>query len=159
MMKARELMHQDVVSIGVRDTMDTAAQQMRQRDIGALPICDGESHPVGIVTDRDIVVNCVALGRNPATSTAGEFAQGDELRCVEVDADVTEVLALMQRYQIRRLPVTEHGRLVGIITEADIAHGVSEELTGEFVEAVCEQQLPVPVEDTTHPRTAGSARA
>lgn len=142
MITARELMHSDVVTIGVRDTMDTAAQQMRQRDIGALPICDGEGHPVGIVTDRDIVVNCLALGRNPATATAGEFAQGDELRSVEVDTAFGEILALMQRYQIRRLPVTEQGRLVGIITEADIAHGVPEHRTGEFVEAVCEQQLP-----------------
>ncbi|MGI5217959.1 CBS domain-containing protein [Nocardia sp. CA-290969] len=147
MITARELMHPDVVTIGVRDTMDIAARQMRQRDIGALPICDGEGHPVGIVTDRDIVVNCLALGRNPATATAGEFAQGDDLRSVEVDTAFEEILALMQRYQIRRLPVTERGRLVGIITEADIADGVPEQQTGEFVEAVCEQQLPARVGD------------
>lgn len=145
MITARELMHTDVVTIGVRDTMDTAAQQMRQRDIGALPICDGEGHPVGIVTDRDIVVNCLALGHNPTTATAGEFAQGDELRSVEADTEFGAILALMQQYQIRRLPITEHGRLVGIITEADIAHGVSKTQTGEFVEAVCEQQLPARV--------------
>lgn len=59
----------------------------------------------------------------------------------------------MRRYQIRRLPVTEDGRLVGIISEADIAHGVSEQQTGEFVEAVCEQQLAIPAEETA---TSGS---
>lgn len=143
MSTAREVMHSDVVCISVRDTMNTVAEQMRQRDIGALPICDGEGHPVGIVTDRDIVVNCLALGRNPATSTAGEFAQGDELRTVDADADVNEALAVMEQYQVRRLPVTGQGRLVGIITEADIARHLSAEETGEFVEKVCEQKLPI----------------
>ncbi|MGW0183026.1 CBS domain-containing protein [Nocardia sp. NPDC003345] len=146
MSTARDIMHADVVSIGVRDTMATAAEQMRQRDIGALPICDGEGHPVGIVTDRDIVVNCLALGHNPATSTAGEFAQGDELRTVDVDTEMPEALALMERYQVRRLPVTEQGRLAGIISEADIARNMDQGTTGEFVETVCEQKLPIPAE-------------
>ncbi|ONM47977.1 CBS domain-containing protein [Nocardia donostiensis] len=142
MSTAKSVMHEDVVSIGVRDTLDVAAQQMRQRDIGSLLICDGEGHPVGIVTDRDIVVNCLALGRNPSTATAGEFAQGDELRTVDVGTDMAEALALMQRYQVRRLPVTEQGKVVGIITEADLARGMPELTVGEFVGSVCEHKLP-----------------
>ncbi|MGW5751483.1 CBS domain-containing protein [Nocardia rhamnosiphila] len=146
MTTVRDIMHPAVVSIGVRDTMATAAQQMRQRDVGALPICDGEGRPVGIVTDRDIVVNCVALGHNPATSTAGEFAQADELHTAAADIDVADALSTMQRYQLRRLPVTEEGRLIGIVTEADIARHLPAATTGEFVEQVCEQQLPLPTE-------------
>jgi CBS domain-containing protein len=137
-----DLMHSEVVSIGVRDTMDVAAAQMRQRDIGSVPICDGEGRPVGIVTDRDIVVKCIALGHHPATATAGEFAQGDELHTVEIGTGIDEALAVMRRYQIRRLPVTAHGRLAGIITEADIVRGLPATPVAEFVEAICEQKLP-----------------
>lgn len=141
---AHSIMHPDVVSIGVRDTLDLAAQKMRQRDIGALVVCDGERHPVGVVTDRDIVVNCLALGRNPATATAGEFAQGDELCAVDAGTDTAEVVALLRRYQIRRLPVTEAGRLIGIITEADLARGLPGETVGALIASVCEHKLPMP---------------
>ena len=141
----RDIMHGDVVSIGVRDTMDTASAQMRQRGIGALPICDGEGHPVGIVTDRDIVVSCLALGRNPTTSTAGEFAQGDQLRTVDGADDAADALAVMEQYQVRRLPVTDQGHLVGILTEADIARNLPAVSIGEFVEKICDRKLPVDV--------------
>lgn len=141
---AHSVMHPDVVSICVRDTLDIAAQQMRQRDIGALVICDGERHPVGVVTDRDIVVNCLALGRNPATATAGEFAQGDELCAVDASTELAEVVALMQRYQIRRLPVTESGRLTGIITEADLVRSLPGDTVGALIGSVCEHKLPMP---------------
>ncbi|MGW1739960.1 CBS domain-containing protein [Nocardia sp. NPDC001965] len=146
MTTVRQIMNPGAVSISVRDTMQTAAQQMRQRDVGALPICDGEGHPVGIVTDRDIVVNCVALGHHPATATAGEFAQGDELRTAAADDDVADALSVMERYQLRRLLVTDQGRLVGMVTEADIARNLPAETTGEFVGTVCEQKLPIPAE-------------
>jgi CBS domain-containing protein len=126
MTTVRDIMHPAVVSISVRDTMATAAQQMRQRDVGALPICDGEGRPVGIV--------------------AGEFAQADELHTTAADIDVADALSMMQRYQLRRLPVTEGGRLIGIVTEADIARNLPAATTGEFVEHVCEQQLPLPTE-------------
>ncbi|NKY32971.1 CBS domain-containing protein [Nocardia speluncae] len=146
MTTAGAVMHDDVAHIGVRDTLDTAAQQMRQHGVGALPICDGEGHAVGIVTDRDIVVKCIAQGHHPATATAGEYAQGDELHTVESDADIGAALAVMEQYQVRRLPVTEHGRLVGIITEADLARNLPEQSVGEFVEAICEQKLPAQAE-------------
>ncbi|MFI6366149.1 CBS domain-containing protein [Nocardia sp. NPDC050630] len=142
MTTAQAIMQPDVASITVRDTMETAAQRMRQLDVGALPICDGEGHPVGIVTDRDIVVKCIAAGVNPRTTTAGEMAQGDELLTVDADTDIDAALTLMERHQIRRLPVTEAGKLVGIITEADLSRRLPESTVGEFVEAVCAQHLP-----------------
>ncbi|MET7771027.1 CBS domain-containing protein [Nocardia sp. NPDC005366] len=142
MTNAQEIMHPSAACIGVRDTMDTAAQRMRQLDVGALPICDGEHHPVGIVTDRDIIIKVIGIGANPKTTTAGELAQGDALHTVDVGADIDDALALMEQHQIRRLPVTERGRLVGIITEADLARHLPEQMVGEFVEAVCAQNLP-----------------
>lgn len=71
MITAGTVMRPDVECINVRDTMDFAAQRMRQLDVGALPVCDGEGHPVGIVTDRDIVVKVVGVGLNPRATTAG----------------------------------------------------------------------------------------
>ncbi|MFG1798055.1 CBS domain-containing protein [Nocardia sp. NPDC049149] len=143
MTTAHTVMRSDVEHITVRDTMETAAQRMRQLDIGALPICDSDGCPVGIVTDRDIIVKVVGVGANPRTTTAGEMAQGaDQLHTVEASADIDEALAMMEQYQIRRLPVTEDGLLVGIITEADLARHLPEATVGEFVEAVCAQHLP-----------------
>ncbi|WP_327117294.1 CBS domain-containing protein [Nocardia sp. NBC_01730] len=142
MTNAQEIMHTHAACIGVRDTMDTAAQRMRQLDVGALPICDGEHHPVGIITDRDIIIKVLGIGANPKTTTAGELAQGDELHTVDVGADIGDALALMEQHQIRRLPVTERGQLVGIITEADLARHLPEQTVGEFVEAVCAQHFP-----------------
>ncbi|WP_433685291.1 CBS domain-containing protein [Nocardia sp. CA-119907] len=143
MTTAQDIMRSDVECIGVRDTMDTAAQRMLRYDVGALPICNGEGCPVGIVTDRDIIVKVVGVGANPKTTTAGEMAQGaDELHTVEIETDIDDVVALMERFRIRRLPVTEHGLLAGIITEADLARHLSEATVGEFVEAVCAPNLP-----------------
>lgn len=143
MSTAQTVMRADVEHISVRDTMETAARRMRQLDIGALPICDSDGCPVGIVTDRDIIVKVVGVGANPKTTTAGEMAQGaDQLHTVEVGADIGEALAIMEQYQVRRLPVTENGMLVGIITEADLARHLPEQTVGEFVEAVCALHLP-----------------
>ncbi|MEU7143918.1 CBS domain-containing protein [Nocardia sp. NPDC046473] len=143
MTTAQTVMRSDVAHISVRDTMEIAAQRMRQLDIGALPICDSDGCPVGIVTDRDIIIKVVGVGANPKTTTAGEMAQGaDKLHTVEADADIDEALTLMQQYQIRRLPVTEHGMLVGIITEADLARHLPDRTVGGFVEAVCALHLP-----------------
>ncbi|MBF6468397.1 CBS domain-containing protein [Nocardia beijingensis] len=144
MTTARTIMRADVQHISVRDTMEAAAQRMRQLDIGALPICDGEGRPVGIVTDRDIVVKVVGVGANPKTTTAGELAQGaDRLHTVETDTEVRDALVLMEQHRVRRLPVTDHGVLVGIITEADLARHLTGATVGEFVEAVCAANLPV----------------
>ncbi|MEU4651935.1 CBS domain-containing protein [Nocardia fluminea] len=144
------IMRTDVAYISVRDTMESAAQRMRQLDVGALPICDGDARPVGIVTDRDIVVKCIALGHNPQTTTAGELAQGaGDLHTVDVATDLDAAIALMRDHQIRRLPVTDDGRLVGIVTEADIARAMPGPVVSEFVETVCAQNLPVTSNDQT----------
>ncbi|MGW5922231.1 CBS domain-containing protein [Nocardia fluminea] len=136
------VMHADVTFISVRDTMETAARRMHQLDIGALPICDGEGHPVGIITDRDIVLKVIALGENPKTTTAGELAQGEELITVDTGVDIEHALAVMEKHQIRRLPVTDQGKLVGIITEADLARRLPDQTVGEFVDAICAKHLP-----------------
>ncbi|MEV6169989.1 CBS domain-containing protein [Streptomyces sp. NPDC051954] len=126
MTTAGDIMHRGAQWIPAHETLDRAAQLMRELNVGALPIGDQDDRLCGILTDRDIVVGCVAMGRDPAKVTAGEMAQGTP-RWVASDADVSDVLHEMQEHQIRRLPVIENKRLVGMISEADLAQHLTED--------------------------------
>jgi CBS domain-containing protein len=133
---AREIMHAGATCIQESETLDAAAQRMRELNVGALPICGADDRLHGIITDRDIVVKCVAEGGDPTTTTAGELAQGKPIT-VHADADQTEVLRIMEEHRIRRLPVIEAHRLVGMISEADIARHLNQREIADFVEAIC----------------------
>ncbi|WP_030925842.1 CBS domain-containing protein [Streptosporangium amethystogenes] len=135
MTTARDIMHSGVECIGERQNLAFAAQRMRELDVGALPIC-GDDRLHGIITDRDIVLKCVATGGDPNTVTAGELAQGKPIT-VEAGADVQQVLQAMEQHRIRRLPMIDQHRLVGLISEADLARHLPEETVGRFVEAIC----------------------
>jgi CBS domain-containing protein len=135
MTTAKDIMHAGAAWIPEGVMLDRAAQLMREMDVGALPISDSDERLCGILTDRDIVVQCVALGRDPARVTAGELAQGTP-RWIEADADVSDVLREMEDHKIRRLPVIENKRLVGMISEADLAQHLSEEEIGEWAEKI-----------------------
>jgi CBS domain-containing protein len=134
MTNARDIMHTGATCIGEHDTLTTAAERMRELDVGALPICGDDDRLHGIITDRDIVLKCVAAGADPAKMTAGELAQGKPY-FVDAGSDVEEVLSVMEEHQIRRVPVIDEHRVVGMISEADIARQLPEHV-GRFVEAV-----------------------
>ena len=133
--QARDIMHPGAQCIGEDDTVAAAAQKMRDLGVGSLPICGADDRLHGILTDRDIVVRCVAEGRDPGLLRAGELAQGT-LFWVEASADVGEVLHQMEDHHIKRLPVIDNHRLVGIISEADLARNLDEHRLAEFVEKV-----------------------
>src|SRR3954452_20474809 len=136
MTTAGDIMHRGAQWIPAHETLDRAAQQMRELDVGALPIADENERLCGILTDRDIVVGCVAQGKDPSRTTAGELAKGTP-RWIPADADVSDVLREMEQNKIRRLPVIDKNkRLVGIISEADLAHHLSDDQIAEFVEKV-----------------------
>ncbi len=103
MTTAGDIMHRGAQWIPAHETLDRAAQLMRELNVGALPISDENERLCGILTDRDIVVGCVAMGHDPAKVTAGEMAKGTP-RWIESDADVDDVLTEMRTHQIRRLP-------------------------------------------------------
>src|SRR6266481_8768312 len=104
MTTARDIMHTGATCIGEHETLQHAAQQMRDLGFGSLPIRGDDDRLLGIITDRDIVTNCVARGADPASVTAGELAQGTPVT-IESLADVTDVLSAMEQHQIHRLPV------------------------------------------------------
>lgn len=128
-------MHRGAQWIPAHETLDRAAQLMRELNVGALPISDENERLCGILTDRDIVVGCVAMGHDPAKVTAGDMAQGTP-RWIESDADVDDVLTEMRTHQIRRLPVIDDKRLVGMISEADLAQHLTDEQIAAFAESV-----------------------
>ncbi|MEU9736951.1 CBS domain-containing protein [Streptomyces sp. NPDC048002] len=135
MTTAGDIMHRGAQWIPAHETLDRAAQLMRDLGVGALPIGDSNDRLCGILTDRDIVVGCVAMGHDPAKVTAGEMAQGTP-RWIAADADVGDVLREMQEFQIRRLPVIENKRLVGMISEADLAQHLTDDQIASWVEGV-----------------------
>lgn len=136
MTTARDIMHPGAECIGEHQTLAYAAQRMRDLDIGALPVCGDDDRLHGIITDRDIVIKCVAMGGDPASTSAGTLAQGTPV-FVDANDDAGQVLHVMEEHRLRRLPVIENHRLVGIITEADLSRHLSEDAVGHFVEAVC----------------------
>ncbi|MFE4259952.1 CBS domain-containing protein [Streptomyces sp. NPDC056883] len=135
MTTAGEIMHPGAQWIPATETLDRAAQLMSRLNVGALPISDSNERLCGILTDRDIVVGCVAKGHDPSKITAGDMAQGTP-RWIDAGADVSEVLEEMQSHQIRRLPVIDNKRLVGMISEADLAKHLSEEQIAGWAEKV-----------------------
>ncbi|MDQ0984131.1 CBS domain-containing protein [Streptomyces sp. V2I9] len=137
MTTAKDIMHSGARWIPAHETLDRAAQLMREHNVGALPVsANGDSdRMVGIITDRDIVVGCVAKGHDPAKITAGDLAQGTP-RWIEAEADVDAVLEEMQTHRIRRLPVVENKKLVGMISEADLAQHLTEEQIAGWAEKV-----------------------
>ncbi|MEV0082640.1 CBS domain-containing protein [Saccharopolyspora sp. NPDC050642] len=135
MTTARDIMHAGAQCIGEDDSLYKAAQMMRDLNVGSLPICGRDDRLHGIITDRDIVLRCCAEGRDPAGMKAGELAQGKPY-WVDAASDVGKVLSMMEEHQIRRLPVIADHRLVGMISEADLARHLTDEQLAHFVESV-----------------------
>lgn len=131
MAKARDIMHQGVECIQQDQTLLTAARKMRDLHVGALPVCGENDRLMGIITDRDIVVYCLAEGMDPSETTARQLAQGTPI-WVDADADEMEVLQLMGDNAIRRVPVIENQRLVGMITEGDVVTNLGKEKVASF---------------------------
>ena len=130
----REAMIEDPRSIGPSASVVEAAQLMRDEHIGSLPITDDEEL-VGMITDRDITTRVVAEAADPKMTSVGDVVSRD-LISIEPDEDLEEAVQLMASHQVRRLPVVENGRLVGIVAQADIALRENEKETGELVEAI-----------------------
>lgn len=125
-----------VTCVGEHETLTAAAQYMREHDIGALPICGDDDRLHGMLTDRDIVIKGLAAGLDPNTATAGELAR-DSIYYVDANASIQEMLNVMEEHQVRRVPVISEHRLVGIVTEADIARHLPEHAIVQFVKAIC----------------------
>jgi CBS domain-containing protein len=134
---ARDIMTPDADCVQESQSILDAAKELASRDVGAMPICGEDDRLKGMLTDRDIVVKVLAQGKDPASVKAGELGVGDG-KTVTVGADdsIEEALHTMTEHKVRRLPVIDGKRLVGIISQADVATNLDEERVGDLVEAI-----------------------
>ena len=132
--KIRDIMSDAVVRIHPEETVEVAARMLEHYNVGSLPVCRG-SELCGIVTDRDLVIRCMALGRAPGQTRVGEVMTSS-LVCVTPDMDTGAAAHLMGRRQVRRLPVVEGGKLCGMVALADLSR--REEIVPDAADALAE---------------------
>lgn len=135
---ARDVMTEPAECVSENDTVATAAQRMASLDVGALPICGEDDRLKGMVTDRDIVTKVVARGQDPEQVTVGSLADGSEVVTIGADDPLEEARRTMERHQIRRLPVIDGHRLVGMVSQGDLAKALPDAQTGQLVESISE---------------------
>ena len=120
-MQVKEVMSRRIIAISPEETVAVAARLLSQHNIGALPVCSRDGRLRGMVTDRDIVLRCVAPEADPKSVPVKEI-MSRRLAAVEPGDDVRQAAQLMARRQIRRLPVVADGKVVGIVSLGDLAH-------------------------------------
>jgi CBS domain-containing protein len=130
----KDVMSSDVRTCEPDATVVDVAKVMASEDVGPIPIVEG-GRLVGLVTDRDLVVRVLAEGKDPQVTKVGEIASR-ELVTVSPDDDLDQALTLLAEHQVRRLPVVEDDRVVGIVAQADIARLGKDAKTGEVVEEI-----------------------
>ena len=132
-MKISEIMSERVVTIDQREPVIAAARLLKRMNLGALPVTDRSGKLVGMLTDRDIVVRCVAAGGNAREMTVGDIMSRGVVTA-SPDSEVSDAARRMGRGQVRRLPVVESGKLVGMLSLADMARRCDMEAAAALAE-------------------------
>lgn len=137
-MKLSEIMTSDVEILHPDDSLQTAARKMRDRDIGFLPVYDGDQL-IGVLTDRDIVMRGLASGMQPETMIGRNMLTAPVVYCYD-DQSVDEATDLMRQNQIRRLVILQRGndRVVGVVSLGDLAMNADKKTSGEVLQSVSE---------------------
>lgn len=123
----QDMLNRDVVTITPDVPVSEASYLMMREDIGSLVVVDHQRHPVGIVTDRDLVVSAIAEGKDPDNTIVEEIMTKDVVY-VDEDANLLDILSTMSEYSVRRMPVTKDGRLTGIVSVDDLIIVIATEL-------------------------------
>lgn len=134
-MQIRELMSKSVVSITPEESAALAARLLTRHNLGMLPVCGQDGRLVGVVTDRDIVTRCLAAGQDPSRVPV-EDIMTRELETLSPQEEGEAALARMAGCQVRRLPVVEEGKVVGVLSLADLAR--SRRYEAEAAQALCQ---------------------
>jgi CBS domain-containing protein len=146
--RAGDVMTGDVCTIHFSDSVENAARAMVRRDCGALPVVNDSGRLIGMITDRDVVTRIVARGLDPRRARVDECMSDQVFACYEEDL-IESCMWLMSRHQVRRIPVVdERDRVVGIVSQADLArHAVAFPGRGErraFADVMCAVSEPTP---------------
>jgi len=134
---ARDIMTGSPECVGVNDSIIDASKKLQKLNIGAMPICGEDDRLKGMLTDRDIVIKVLAEGRDPNTVTAGELGEGKPVT-IGADDDINLLIDTMAKHKVRRLPVIDGHKLIGIVSQADVAKNIDEEQVGRLVEIISE---------------------
>ena len=135
MKTAREVMTGGAECVGENETLEDAARKMKDLDVGQLPICGEDNRLKGVVTDRDIVIKCLAAGGDPRQTRAGELGEGKPVT-IGADDSLEEAVRTMKEHKVRRLPVIDGHDLVGMVSQADIARNWPDDRVGELLEVI-----------------------
>ncbi len=136
-MKVRDCMTKSVICVGRDEPASVAARLMSRYNVGLLPVRGKQGEICGVVTDRDIVLRCVAAGRDGKTALVKEI-MSTRVRSVQPDTELSRAAGLMAAEQVRRLPVVEEGKLVGMLTLGDVTrNGQYSMEAAECFERIC----------------------
>lgn len=136
MATARDIMTKDTVICDVGDSVVDIAKRMEAENIGAVIVCNSDQRLQGMVTDRDLAVLVIGGELDPSTCTAGDLVDGREVVTIGADDDLSEAMRTMKDHAVRRLPVIDGERVVGIISQADLAMHADETMVGDLVEVI-----------------------
>ena len=134
-MNVKDLMSDQVISVSPEETVAVAARLMTRHNLGALPVRDRDGSLCGILTDRDVVTRCVALER-PMQQTSVARVMTSRVATVPPTASVDQAAAMLAKEQVRRLPVVEGRRLVGMVTLSDLSRQAPAEETADVLREV-----------------------
>jgi CBS domain-containing protein len=132
---ARDIMSTDTTCANENDSVGEAAATMARLGVGALPICGTDEQLKGMITDRDVAVRVVAADRDPSQVRVSELEQGEAVT-IGADDTVEDILATMTEHGVRRLPVIDGNRLVGIVAQADVARALPDPQVGDLLDAL-----------------------
>jgi CBS domain-containing protein len=124
----KDILNRDVITIGPRASVSEAAYLMMREEIGSLVVVDDERFPLGIITDRDLVISVIAGGKNSEEVIVEEVMTKD-LVYIDESANIMDILSTLSEYSIRRMPVTKDGKLIGIVSVDDLIVVIATELS------------------------------
>jgi len=133
--KVREAMAKTVTSAKKSDKVIDVAKKMKQQDAGFMPVLENGGTVIGVITDRDIVIRCIAEGHDPRGETA-EHLMSRQVTIIAPDDDIEEAGRAMEREAIRRLPVAENGRLVGVLSHGNLVQATKNKMAEKVTEGV-----------------------
>jgi len=124
----KDVLNRDVITIGPTASVSEAAYLMMREEIGSLVVVDDERFPLGIITDRDLVISVIAGGKNSEEVIVEEVMTKD-LVYIDESANIMDILSTLSEYSIRRMPVTKDGKLTGIVSVDDLIVVIATELS------------------------------
>lgn len=120
-MQIRELMSSNICFIREDSPVSDAVDLMKKNNIGFIPVCDNRNCPVGLITDRDILMRTAAMDDAPLSSISAGQIMTDQVTSIPSDMNIHDAALIFSQKKVRRLPVSENGRLVGVVSLSDLA--------------------------------------